>query len=120
MTTGRINQITILEKVLSREVLVFESKQVQSEYKDISKDRSDYHLQPTHSGQHKVYPQVAKETLIVKNVGVGWMRRGMNPLLNSTYEFLISNNIKLILIQKPETILRICSTTLMKIHWGWL
>ena len=31
MTTGRINQITILEKVLSREVLVFESKQVQSE-----------------------------------------------------------------------------------------
>jgi hypothetical protein len=28
-------------------------------------------LQPTHSGQHKVYPQVAKETLIVKNVGVG-------------------------------------------------
>jgi len=31
MTTGRINQITILEKALSREVLIFESKQVQSE-----------------------------------------------------------------------------------------
>jgi len=48
MTTGRINQITILVyQNLRRHSSNFESKKVQCNNKNFSKERSNYHLQPT-------------------------------------------------------------------------